>query len=81
VRELGEALFGEQARRRELLPERPNRRGTPVKVLDARYRLDRAPAHRTGLIGEPGADGEAILAELGYPAPERAALRSLGVVR
>ncbi|MBI4082546.1 MAG: CoA transferase, partial [Candidatus Lambdaproteobacteria bacterium] len=30
VRELDEALYGEQARRRDLLPERPSRRGTGV---------------------------------------------------
>ncbi|MBI4083059.1 MAG: CoA transferase, partial [Candidatus Lambdaproteobacteria bacterium] len=80
VRELDEALYGEQARRRDLLPERPSRRGTGVQVLATPYRLGRTPARVSGLIGEPGADGEAILAELGYAAPARAALRSQGVV-
>ncbi len=80
IRELREVLQGGLVTRRGLLIERPNRQGHPVKVLAPTYRLERTPARIERLIGEVGADTEAILSELGYGSADIANLRDTAIV-
>jgi crotonobetainyl-CoA:carnitine CoA-transferase CaiB-like acyl-CoA transferase len=80
VLELSEVLTGAQVARRRLLPERLNRRGMPVKVLECPLRLDETPGRVRHIIGAAGEDSPAILAELGYRTEDIEALQEQGII-
>lgn len=81
IPELDAVLAGPQVACRGLLLRQPDARGNAVPLLAPVHRLSRTPARITHLLDGPGADTDAILAELGYAPADIADLRRLNVVR
>jgi formyl-CoA transferase len=52
----------------------------PIEIVGQAIKLSRTPAKLETAIGEPGADNDAILADLGYTPDAIAAMRAEGVI-